>query len=199
MRKNKIRNCVLLLFFFSICLVLYFNVLHYPFILDDKYLITENKHVKDLSITKIFTSDVFHVSSEIGYNNTDKYYRPLQILSYAFEYPIWKLNPFGYRLDNIILQSINGFLLFLIIFLLFKDKILALLSGIFFCVHPSQVCLVTFVAGRSNLLPPSKPGHCITPANMISLTALKVLALGWFIFIKGRTHEQTKNAYSALF
>ena len=152
MRKNKIANCVLLLFFFSICLVLYFNVLHYPFILDDNYIITENKHVKDFSITKIFTSDVFHVSSEIGYNNTDKYYRPLQILSYAFEYPIWKLNPFGYRLDNIILQSINGFLLFLIIFLLFKDKILALLSGIFFCIHPSQVCLVTFVAGRSNLL-----------------------------------------------
>ncbi|MGA2775559.1 MAG: tetratricopeptide repeat protein [Candidatus Omnitrophota bacterium] len=149
---NKIPNYIFLLFFFIVCLALYFNALHHSFIFDDNYLIVDNQHVKYFSISKIFSNDIFYFSSKAGYDFNDKYYRPLLILSYAFEYPLWKLNPAGYRFVNIILQSLNGFLLFLIIYLIFKNKILALLSSIFFCIHPAQVCVVTFISGRSNLL-----------------------------------------------
>jgi tetratricopeptide (TPR) repeat protein len=147
----KIPNSVIFVFFLALCLILFFSALNHSFIFDDNYLIVGNQYVQNFSVQKIFSTDVFSFRPK-GILDNNNYYRPLQILSYSFEYLIWKLNPLGYRLDNIILQSFNAFLLFLLIYLIFKNKILALLSGIFFCTHPAQVCLVTFIAGRSNLL-----------------------------------------------
>ena len=149
---DKTPNWAFLVFFAAITLVLYFNALGYPFLFDDIYLIPDNQFVKSFSLGKIFSSDVFYFNSKAGYDFNDSYYRPLQLLSYAFEYRIWNLNPVGYRLDNILLHAANAFLLFWVIFSIFKNKLLAFLSAVFFCIHPAQVCLVTFISGRSNLL-----------------------------------------------
>ncbi|MDD4894479.1 MAG: tetratricopeptide repeat protein [Candidatus Omnitrophica bacterium] len=149
--KIKINNPVIFACFFVICFCLYFNALNNDFILDDHFLITGNTYVKNFEIGRIFSTDVFHFHPE-DLEDISKYYRPLQLMSYSFEYLFWKLNPFGYRLDNIILQSLNSFLVFLVIYLLFKNKTVALLSGIFFCVLPLQVSVVAFISGRSNLL-----------------------------------------------
>jgi hypothetical protein len=131
--------------------LIYFNTLNYNFILDDNFLIVANSFIKNFSISKIFKTEIFYFRPA-QYDSFSKYYRPLQSLSYSFDYFFWKLNPLGYRLTNIFIHSFNSLLLFLIIYLIFKNKTLALLSGIFFCIHPIQVCLVTFIAGRSNLL-----------------------------------------------
>ncbi|MDD5129855.1 MAG: tetratricopeptide repeat protein [Candidatus Omnitrophica bacterium] len=151
MNKNNVPNLVIFIFFFVVCSILYFNALNNSFILDDKFLIVENQYVKNFSLQKIFSADVFSFKPQVA-GDSGGYYRPLQLLSYSLEYFIWKLNPQGYRFDNILLHSINGFLIFLLIFLILKNKILAFLSGLFFCIHPAQVCLVAFIAGRSNLL-----------------------------------------------
>jgi protein O-mannosyl-transferase len=151
MMKDNAPDFMIFLFFLSVCFILYFNALGNGFILDDNFLIVENQFVKDFSVQKIFSTDVFYFHPDAA-GDSSKYYRPLQLLSYSFEYLIWRLNPLGYRLDNIILQSLNGFLLFLLVLSIFKNRVLAFFSGLFFCIHPAQVCLVTFVAGRSNLL-----------------------------------------------
>ena len=130
---------VFLFLLLAICFSLYFNALGNGFILDDRPLIIDNLYVKNFSLQKIFTTDVFHFSSQ-GIDLPSKYYRPFQILSYSFEYLIWKLNPLGYRIDNIILQSLNSFFIFLIIYLIFKNQVLALLSSLIFC-YPSRQCL----------------------------------------------------------
>lgn len=150
--KLTITNLAIYLFLFIICFFLYFNALNNDFIFDDNFLIVKNLYIKNISlIPKLFKTDIFHFQhpedSSLGI-----YYRPLQALSYSFDYFFWKLNPSGYRLVNIVIQSINGLLLYLLICLIFKDKILALLSAIFFCIHPIQVSDVTFISVRAVLL-----------------------------------------------
>lgn len=151
MSANKTPNFVFLIFFLAIVLSLYAATLTYGFIFDDSYLIVDNQYVRNLSLKGIFSTDVFHFRPQVA-GDRGEYYRPMQLLTYSLEYIIWRMNPFGYRLDNIILHSLNSFLVFLLVYLVFKDRLLALLTGVFFCVIRSQVFLVTFIAGRSNLL-----------------------------------------------
>ncbi|MFA5156823.1 MAG: tetratricopeptide repeat protein [Candidatus Omnitrophota bacterium] len=148
---NKISGFMVFIVFFGVCFFLYFNGLNSAFIFDDNFLIVDNVFVKNFDIAKIFTTDIFHFKPQDAVS-AGYYYRPFQSLSYSLEHIAWGLKPIGYRITNILLHSLNSFFIFLIICLIFKNRILAFLSGMFFCIHPAQVCLVTFIAGRSNLL-----------------------------------------------
>jgi tetratricopeptide (TPR) repeat protein len=76
----------------------------------------------------------------------------MQPLSFFVDYQVWKLNPFGYHLANILIHAINTLLVFYIIFWLFGDYLFALLSSLLFCVHPIHLESVSFISGRSELL-----------------------------------------------
>lgn len=152
-QSYNVSNILIYLFLFLICFSIYFNSLNNDFIFDDNFLIVKNLYIRNLSfIPKLFKTDIFHFHLQEATALFTKYYRPLQALSYAFEYLFYHLHPFGYRLTNIIIQSLNSFLVFLLISLILKDRSIALLSAVLFCIHPMQVCLVAFIAGRSNLL-----------------------------------------------
>lgn len=146
-----VRNRVVFLCLALAVFLVYRPALKYGFIMDDKYLIVQNSYVKDVSLwPRIFGSGIFHFHPrEPGENG---YYRPLQSLSYAFEYGLWKLNAGGYRATNILIHSLNAFLFFLLVTLLFKDRALALAGAFVFALLPSNPCVVVFVAGRSDLL-----------------------------------------------
>ncbi|MBN1913388.1 MAG: tetratricopeptide repeat protein [Candidatus Omnitrophica bacterium] len=140
------------LFFLGITFLAYFNSLGNSFIFDDKFLIVENSHIKRPALVpRLFKEDIFYFQHPED-PSKGTYYRPLQSISYALEYPFWKLNPSGYRLTNIILHSLAGYFLFLLLNLIFKDKILAILSSVFFCIHPINTFVVSSIAARSNLL-----------------------------------------------
>lgn len=96
-------------------------------------------------------------------------YYPVRILSFAFDYKQWTLNPSGYHLSNVLLHTINV----LLVFLLIRRLLLAtrpaqtaaaprepppamtgaaLLGLTVFALHPLVVEPVTWVAGREELL-----------------------------------------------
>jgi len=151
MAKDKISNLKLFIALFVVCLCLYSNGLNNDFILDDNFLITNNAYVKNFHVSSIFTTGIFHFKPKESTADS-YYYRPFQSLSYSLEYLLWGGRPAGYRISNILLHSLNSLFVFLLVYLILNDKILAFSSGVFFCIHPAQVCLVTFIAGRSNLL-----------------------------------------------
>ena len=137
--EDRIPMFIIFIFLFLICLAAYFNSLNNDFIFEDKVLITENLYIKDWRfIGKIFKTDIFHFhpGRPASFN---KYYRPLQALSYSLDYSLWRLNPAGFRLNNIFIHSLNSLLLFWLIYFIFKDSILALLSAVFFSLHPVHV------------------------------------------------------------
>lgn len=134
-----------------ICLVIYFNVLNGDFLLDDNYLIVKNQYIKHLRfIPHLFISNLF--DSDFSYPEVYFYYRPLQVLSYALNYSIYKLNPIGFHFTNILIHSINAFLVFYLIHGLFNHYQLAFLSSLFFCVHPIHTETVSYIASSAELL-----------------------------------------------
>lgn len=153
MQELKINlNLVTSLFFLLLSFLIYFNALNNSFVLDDNFLIVKNAYIKNISlIPRLFKTDIFYFSSH-DLSPANLYYRPLQELSYSADYFFWKLNPLGYHLTNILLHGLNSFILFLLISLIFKDKVLALLASILFCIHPIQVSVAGYITGRGQLL-----------------------------------------------
>jgi tetratricopeptide (TPR) repeat protein len=74
------------------------------------------------------------------------------MLSYYIDYNLWSLNPAGLRLSNLILHLFNSILVFYLLLLLFKDKVLAQASSILFLVHPVQISTVAYISARGDLL-----------------------------------------------
>ncbi len=108
MDRYKIPKTTVFLFFAFISLLLYANCLNGDFLMDDKILIVDNNYIKSIkTLPLLFATHVFNFSA-YSFENTHQYYRPLQALSFAFDYHIWKLRPFGYHLTNVIIHALNA-------------------------------------------------------------------------------------------
>jgi len=144
--RKKVWGAVILI----VCVgaLVYANALQGEFILDDGLLVQGNTYIRDWkNIPKMFTEDVGE-----GGGGDYSFWRPLQLLTYTLEYPLWKDNPFGYHLTNIVLHIMAALALFWLVRLLFGDHLLALLTGLLFVVHPVHTEAVTYISGRPDPL-----------------------------------------------
>ncbi len=167
-----------------VSLIAYSPGLSSEFVLDAYPLIVDNPVIKQQGLSpKIFTKgffDAFKDYSQLSLN----YYRPLTTLSFALEYKCWGLNPFGYRLTNILLHTLNAFFVYLLVFRIFKKKRLSSYASILFCVLPVQEWVVNYVVGRSDLL-----------ETLFSL--LSVLIFIYFLQTHHNRHRTLSLAYFA--
>lgn len=133
----------------AVTFIVFANALDGGFVFDDESVVVNNSSIQDLSnIPKFFTAEEgFH--KVIG-----KYYRPLVSASYAVDFSIWGLNPYGFHLTNIIIHCIASMLLFRIFQLLFwrykYRNIFSLLTALIFAVHPVHTEAVTWISGRTD-------------------------------------------------
>ncbi len=95
-------------------------------------------------------------------------YRPLTILSFSLEYPLWHRWAPGYRLTNLLLHAITGLLLFVVVRSLFQSVPAACAASAVYLAHPVHTEPVVGLAGRSELL------------------AAMFFLLAWILFRKGR-------------
>ncbi len=97
-------------------------------------------------------------------------WHPLTMLSYALDYAIWGLDPKGYHLSSIVLHTFNSALVFILMWWLavlgpgkgreVKDKLVctmvfmpfALITALFFALHPVRVESVAWIAERKDVL-----------------------------------------------
>jgi len=120
-------------------------------VFDDESVVVNNLSIQSTSnIPKFFTAEEgFH--KVIG-----KYYRPIVSASYAIDYSIWGLNPYGFHLTNIIIHCIASLLLFRIFQVLFwrykYRNLFSLLSTLIFVVHPIHTEAVSWISGRTDSL-----------------------------------------------
>lgn len=88
---------------------------------------------------------------------------PLNVISYAVDYAIWGFDPFGYHLTNIVIHSINTFLVFVLAVRLLgagkyqriigKEAIIAAaVVALLFGLHPINVESVAWISERKGLL-----------------------------------------------
>ncbi len=135
-----------IIFLAALVFFCYANSFSVPFLWDDEVMVVGNplitswSHVKD-----IFLSPAFG-----GTLTQDQFFRPIQILSYVFDYSIWGLNPFGFHLTSVLIHLISVILLF---FLLKKIEIKgAWIVAALFAVHPIHIESVTYISGRGDVL-----------------------------------------------
>lgn len=123
--------------------VVYMPSMKNGFVWDDEDYIATNRMVQGLSIPniqRIFTTFFF--------GN----YHPLTLLSFAFEYYLFGLNPSAYHATNLILHLMNCALVFLLIYILSKDIIASFIAGLLFGIHPLHVESVAWISGRKDVL-----------------------------------------------
>jgi hypothetical protein len=84
--------------------------------------------------------------------NVALFYRPLATLSYALDYAIWGLNPFGYHLANLILHALVTLAVAFLVRSLARDNVAGLLAATIFAMHPILVESVPAVDRRHDLI-----------------------------------------------
>ena len=147
---NK-RRLTLLLFAVLIVTVFSINVtvIGGGFLWDDYTLIVNNPKITTLkNIPDFFTKGFWE--------NTQKqrkggYYRPLILLSYAIDYQIYRLKPWGYHLTNLLVHLGVVALVFLLLFSLESDLMLSFASSLLFGISPFIKEPVGWISGRTDL------------------------------------------------
>jgi len=148
MQKSKLILLLVFLVISVLTFVTYANTLENPFIWDDTGLIVKNQTISDWHNWP----QVFKGSLGFDAEAKSNFYRPLQIISYIWDYHFWKINPYGYHLTNIWLQISVAFLFFLLLAHLLNSKGVAFLSALFFAVSPLNTESVTYISGRAEML-----------------------------------------------
>ncbi len=112
---------------------------------DDDEWIKGNPYVHDFSrLKEIFTRDILS-----GFGLNSNYYRPLTLLSFAFNYVLHGLKPLGYHLLNNGIHIANGVLIFLLFSGVIRPQA-AFLAALLFLIHPVQTEAVTYISGRGD-------------------------------------------------
>lgn len=141
--SNKKKLIILgILGIFFLGLAIYSNVLHAPFVYDDKGTITENEKINSLS------------ESFTNLSNN----RYVGFLSFAFNYSVGGVNVFGYHILNNLIHIINAILVYYFIILIFKTpkmrdsplskEFIAFSTSFIFIAHPLQTQAVTYITQR---------------------------------------------------
>jgi Tfp pilus assembly protein PilF len=110
---------------------------------DDGKNVFENPDIQHLewsNIRKFFSS--FYLGM----------YQPLTTLSFAADFKLSGLNPFQFHLTNFILHLLNVWLVFLLITRLTKNTIAAVITSLFFAIHPLHAESVCWISERKDVL-----------------------------------------------
>lgn len=79
-------------------------------------------------------------------------YTPVTFISYAIDYKLYGLNPFYFKLTNLLLHLFNIILVYLVSLQILKKQNPAILLTALFAVHPMNVDSIAWISSRSNLL-----------------------------------------------
>jgi protein O-mannosyl-transferase len=137
------------------------------FIWDDQYLARDNPLIK--SPLLVFET----LRHYLFLDSFSTHYRPLQNISFIFDYFLWNTNTFGFHLTNVLLHGASGVLLYFLLRHLFSSLVFrrasyavraraikrlpwvslsALLVATIWVVHPVHSAAVDYISGRADSL-----------------------------------------------
>ena len=131
-----------------VVLSVFIKSLENDFVWDDHDLVISNPYVKSFDwMPQIFTEQLYNATGHVS-----NFYRPIQLVSYAVDYSVWKLNPYGYHLTNLLFHISNSILLYLILFLTGVSPPIGLFTSLLFGVAPMISGITFYIAARSDLM-----------------------------------------------
>lgn len=139
--------------------MVYAQSLQNSFVWDDFLVIVDNDFIKSWdNFPRIFTKEYLTSTSDLSYvgkrpiGSGELTYRPVATITYFVDYFLWKLNPFGYHLGNLLLHLANAVLFYWFSRIILKDGTFSLLAALIFALHPIQTEAVLNISFREDLL-----------------------------------------------
>jgi len=124
----------------------YKSTIDNPFVWDDIFLIEQNVFIQSTdNIRNLFTKKYFTQKIELSY-------RPINTLTYIFDYKLWKDHTAGYHYFNLSIHFFNSLALFLLISALTHSPWLSLGLALLFAVHPINTEALNVVTFREDPL-----------------------------------------------
>ncbi|MEW5806405.1 MAG: tetratricopeptide repeat protein [Acidobacteriota bacterium] len=174
----------------------YLGALRCGIIWDDRFLIIENRYLRDWSeLRNNLLNDFFRKSrdtSQIGY------WRPVVSLSYMIDRTLYNDKPWGFHLQNIIIHSLVSCLVLIMFRYLPLPRGVPLGAALLFAVHPVHVESVAWISGRTDLfctlfalaalnldLDNAKKPHPFKVWGSVLATALALLSKEMAVIIPG--------------
>jgi len=132
----------------------YSNSFSVPFVFDDHVIIENNLFIQD---ARFLAQPSLVKGSYLYYPLKLRY---VSLLSFALDYHLWGLDPWGYHLTNLIIHLLNAFLVYGLILLTFatprlassslkpQASLIACGTSLLFALHPVQTQAVTYIVQR---------------------------------------------------
>lgn len=146
--KKPFSNYFVVLLFIAIGFVLYINTFQNQLFWDDDDVVLKNQYVQNWRyFPKYFSENLI-----AGAGLLSNYWRPMLLSVFSLEWHLWRAWTPGYHFVNTSFHITNAVLLFFILFYIFKNRWLAILTALVFLVHPLQTEAVTYVSGLGDPL-----------------------------------------------
>lgn len=130
--NNKHHSTAILI---AITFLIYLNSLPNEFIFDDIPLVQNSLNVLNMEFLDLVSS-----------------YRPLRYITFAIDYRIFGMNPWGFRFMNIVYHSLTVISLFWMLKVFGLSKRAAFISSLLFAIHPVNTDAVAYISGRRDVL-----------------------------------------------
>jgi len=128
---------------------LYLGTLRYGFVWDDLALILHNEFVRRLTDLPNWISMTVNQASFGAFEGS--LYRPGVLVSMAVDFALWRDEPAGFHLTNVVLHSLMVWLVYRLVQTVSRRKDLAAVVALLFAVHPAHVEAVAWISARGDL------------------------------------------------
>ena len=135
--------------------IAYANTLTNGFVYDDASVIQKNRYIEKFSNIK----DIFSTKDYFARSGVGKYkrygegsYRPVVTATYFIDCLLFKKNPFGFHLFNLIYHLVLCVLVYNLLIMISKNKLFGLISAIIFSVHPLGTEPINAISFREDIL-----------------------------------------------
>jgi hypothetical protein len=133
-----------------VAVLAYYEILSYWFTGTDTIPLIETSRVSTLGgVLGIFAGPLMEGSA---FTERALFYRPVASLSYAIDYAIWGLDPFGYHLTDLLAHATAAALVVWLVTEALDDRLTAAIAGWLFALHPLSVEVVPTPARRHDVL-----------------------------------------------
>lgn len=146
--KDKLTHLIIIILLAVVSVLIYFETTKFSYVADDGRLIYQNTDFLENwdNLKTTFVSPL-----PVKTYEPVPFYRPIVSLSYFVDYHLGKPIQ-NQHLFNLGAHTINTILLYLLIFLLFKNMPLSIFTSLFFAAHPLHIGSVAWISGRTDVI-----------------------------------------------
>ncbi|GEM_PF-229466 len=139
------RSHIPILILVALCVLVFANSLWNEFTYDDAGMMDEELFSNIHDLRSFLSPDYYRFSGEMTF-------RPLVTLSYFLDFSLWRFNPIGFHLTNMLWHAAAATLVYLVLLRLIGSPASALAGAMVFAVHPVQTEAVNAVGFREDLI-----------------------------------------------